>query len=53
MSRVVVGLVFFFVFLCWPDTVPNQRQLFLVVSDWASYLGSPVSHFLLWDLDYV
>jgi hypothetical protein len=52
MSRVVVGLGVF-VFLCWPDMVPNQRQLFIVVSDWGSYLGSPVSHFLVWDLVYV
>ena len=21
-------------FLCWPGMVPNQRQLFIVVSDW-------------------
>ena len=52
MSRVVVGLEVF-VFLCWPDMVPNQRQLFIVVSNWGSYLGSPVSHFLVWDLVYV
>ena len=29
-----------FIFLCWPGMVPNQRQLFIVVSDWGSYLGS-------------
>jgi hypothetical protein len=29
-----------FVIVCWPDMVPNQRQLFIVVSDWGSYLGS-------------
>ena len=29
-----------FVCLWWPDMVPNQRQLFIVVSDWGSYLGS-------------
>ena len=52
MSRVVVCLGVF-VCLCWPDMVPNQRQLFIVVSDWGSYLGSPVSHFLVWDLVYV
>ena len=23
-----------------PDMAPNQRQLFIVVSDWGSYLGS-------------
>ena len=34
-----VGTVVF-VFLCWPGMVPNQRQLFSVVSDWGSYLGS-------------
>jgi hypothetical protein len=28
------------VYLCWPGMVPNQRQLFIVVSDWGSYLGS-------------
>ena len=27
-------------FLCWPGMVPYQRQLFIVVSDWGSYLGS-------------
>jgi hypothetical protein len=27
-------------FLSWPDMVPNQRQLSIVVSDWGSYLGS-------------
>ena len=42
MSRVVVGLGVF-VYLCWPDMVPNQRQLFIVVSDWGSYLGCPFS----------
>ena len=26
--------------LCWPGMVSNQRQLFIVVSDWGSYLGS-------------
>jgi hypothetical protein len=41
-----------FACLCWPDMVPNQRQLFIVVSDWGSYLGSPFSHFLVWDLVY-
>uniref|UniRef100_A0A8K9XQH3 Espin like b n=1 Tax=Oncorhynchus mykiss TaxID=8022 RepID=A0A8K9XQH3_ONCMY len=39
-----------FLFLCWPSMVPNQRQLFIVVSDWGSYLGSPFSHLRLWDL---
>ena len=39
MSRVVVGLGVF-VLLCWPDMVLNQRQLFIVVSDWGSYFGS-------------
>jgi hypothetical protein len=34
----------FFVCLCCPDMVPNQRQLFIVVSDWGLYLGS---HFLI------
>ena len=33
-----------FVCLCWPDMVPNQRQLFIVVSDWGSYLGSHFPH---------
>ena len=28
------------------------RQLFIVVSDWGSYLGRRFSHFLVWDLDY-
>ena len=28
------------VYICWPGMVPNQRQLFIVVSDWGSYLGS-------------
>ena len=42
-----------FVCLCWPDMVPNQRQLFIVLSDWGSYLGSQFSSFVLWDLDYV
>ena len=42
-----------FLFLCWPSMVPNQRQLFIVVSDWGSYLGSPFSHLLLWDHDFV
>jgi hypothetical protein len=27
-------------FLCWPGMVPNQKQLFIVVSDCGSYLGS-------------
>ena len=49
MSRVVVGLGVF-VFLCWPDMVPNQRQMFIVVSDLESNLGSTVAHFLAWDL---
>ena len=37
MSRVVVvlGVLYF----CCPDMVTNQRQLFIVVSDWGSYLG--------------
>jgi hypothetical protein len=52
MSRVVVRLGVY-VFLCWPDMVLNQRQLLIVVSDWGSYLGSPISHFLVWDLVYV
>ena len=38
-SRVVVCLGVF-VCLCWLDMVPNQRQLFIIVSDWGSYLGS-------------
>ena len=38
-----LGVIGVFVFLRWPDMVPNQRQLFIVVSDWGSYLGS---HFL-------
>ena len=42
--------IFMFLFLCWPSMVPNQRQLFIVVSDWGSYLGSPFSHLRLWDL---
>ena len=44
LSRVFVCLVVLqvqvFVCLWWPDMVPNQRQLFIVVSDWGSYLGS-------------
>ena len=28
------------VYLCWPGMVPNQSQLFIVVSDWGPYLGS-------------
>ena len=35
-----VGHLGEFVCLWWPDMVPNQRQLFIVVSDWGSYLGS-------------
>ena len=31
--------------LWWPELVPNQRQLFIVVSDWGSYLGC---HFPFW-----
>ena len=33
-----------FVCLCWPDMVPNQRQLFIIVSDSGSYLGSHFPH---------
>jgi hypothetical protein len=33
-----------FLFLCWTTMVPNQRQLFIVVSDWGSYLGSLFSN---------
>jgi hypothetical protein len=43
LSRVFVYLWVFIclgnVGLCWPELVPNQRQLFIVVSDWGSYLG--------------
>ena len=46
MSRVFSHLGFF-VCLCWPDMVPNQRQLFIVVSDWGSYLGSHFSPLLV------
>ena len=28
----------------WPGRVLNQGQLFIVVSDWEPYLGSPFSH---------
>ena len=52
MSRVFEDLGVF-VYLCWPDMVPNQRQLFIVVSDWGSYFGRPFPLFLVWDLDYV
>jgi hypothetical protein len=31
--------------LWWPELVPNQRQLLIVVSDWGSYLGC---HFPFW-----
>ena len=30
--------------------VPNQRQLFIVVSDWGSYLGSHFPFWCLWVL---
>jgi hypothetical protein len=40
------------VYLCWPGMVPNQRQLFIVVSDWGSYLGSHFPIFAVWDLDF-
>ena len=39
--------------LCWPGMVHNQRQLFIIVSDWGSYLGSHFPHCDSWDLDYV
>ena len=47
-----VGHLGEFVILWWPDMVPNQRQLFIVVSDWGSYLGSHFPHCDLWDLVY-
>ena len=40
-------------FLCWPGMVPNQRQLFIVVSDWGSYLGSHFPTVIWWVLVYV
>jgi hypothetical protein len=49
-----LGWAFCCLFHCfWPIMVPNQRQLSIVVSDWGSYVGSPFSHFLLWDLVFV
>ena len=42
-----------FIFLCWPSMVPNQRQLSIIVSNCRSYLGSPFSHLLLWDLVFL
>ena len=40
----VYGLLYIKVFICLllPRLVPNQRQLFIVVSDWGPYLGSHI-----------
>ena len=32
--------VLFVYFYVWPDMVPNQRQVLVIVSDWEPYLGS-------------
>ena len=42
MTRVgiLVSLFLCFLFLCFlPSVVPNQRQLFIVVSDWGSHIS--------------
>ena len=39
------GIVLVNVGLWGPELVPNQRRLFIVVSDWGSYLGC---HFPFW-----
>ena len=36
-----------------PDVVLNQRQVFIVVSDWEPYLGSLFCHCGLWVIVYV
>ena len=43
----------FFLFLCRPGMVPNQRQLSIVVSDWGSYLASLFPTCFWWDLVFV
>ena len=45
----ILCVVTLFLYFCvWPGMVPNQRQLFIVVSDWEPYLGSLFSHYDLW-----
>ena len=44
-----VGHLGVFVFLYWPDMVPNQRQLFII----KDHIQVAIPHLCLWDLDYV
>ena len=39
--------------LWWPELVPNQRQLFIVVSEWGSDLGCHFPFCFLWVIVYV
>ena len=43
----------FFISMFWPGMVVNQGQLSIVVSDWESYLGSPISLLSVWVVDFV